>query len=75
MSLSLVFSPSGRGGSIDDIVGPMPFIAQQSMLDEANAPGLRNYWRTPLVDPLPDEAIDVVVERCQDLRSPYPDCA
>ena len=59
------------GEPIADIVGPVPFLAQQSMLDEAYAPGLRNYWKTQLVDPLPDKAIDVVVERCQDLKSPY----
>jgi FAD/FMN-containing dehydrogenase len=58
------------GTPVADIVQPMPFTAMQSMLDELLAPGLRNYWKTQLVDPLSDEAIDVIVDHGRDLPSP-----
>jgi len=40
------------------------------MLDDELAPGARNYWKTELVDPLPDEAIDIVVEYGAAMPSP-----
>jgi len=49
------------GDPIADVVGPLPFTAMQSIVDDSYAPGARNYWKTQLVDPLPDEAIDVIV--------------
>ena len=58
------------GEPIADVVQPMPFTAAQGMLDEMLVPGYRNYWKTQLVDPLPDEAIDVVVERAATMESP-----
>ena len=58
------------GDPIADLVQPMPFTALQQMLDEELVPGFRNYWKTQLVDPLPDEAIDIVVDRAATLPSP-----
>ena len=53
-----------------DLVQPMPFTAQQQLFDAELEPGYRNYWKTQLVDPLPDEAIDLVVERSRSLPTP-----
>ncbi|WP_207591587.1 FAD-binding protein [Halomontanus rarus] len=58
------------GEPIVDMVQPMPYTALQQMLDEPQAPGYRNYWKSQMVDPLPDEAIDAVVERADTLPSP-----
>lgn len=55
---------------IVDLVEPLPFTAMQQMFDEEFEPGYRNYWKTQLVDPLPDEAIDIVVKRAGTLPSP-----
>lgn len=58
------------GDPIADLVQPMPFTAVQQMFDADYGPGARNYWKAQLVDPLPDEAIDVVVERADPLPTP-----
>ncbi|NBB85071.1 MAG: FAD-binding protein [Bacteroidetes bacterium] len=58
------------GDSIIDLIQPMPFTAVQQMFDADYGPGARNYWKTQLVDPLPDEAIDIVVERANPLPTP-----
>lgn len=57
------------GEPIVDMVQPMPFTALQQMLDEQNAPGARNYWKTQLVDPLPDDAIAMVVDSTRAIQS------
>jgi FAD/FMN-containing dehydrogenase len=58
------------GDPIADAVQPMPYTALQQLFDEAYAPGARNYWKSALVDPLPDEAIDLVVDRAETFPSP-----
>lgn len=58
------------GDPIADLIEPMPFTAVQQMFDADYEPGARNYWKTQLVDPLPDEAIDIVVERADPLPTP-----
>jgi FAD/FMN-containing dehydrogenase len=55
---------------IVDLLAPTPFTAVQQLFDEAFEPGARNYWKTQLVDPLSDEAIDNVVERAGTLPTP-----
>jgi hypothetical protein len=40
------------------------------MNDEANPPGLHNYWKSHFLNGLPDEAVDVVVDEF--LRKPVP---
>ena len=42
-----------------DIVGPMPYVAVQQLLDPGNPPGLHNYWKAELVEELTDELIDL----------------
>ncbi|HET7388879.1 MAG TPA: FAD-binding oxidoreductase [Nocardioidaceae bacterium] len=43
------------------LVQPMPYVAVQRLLDEANPHGLRNYWTADFLTGLPDEAIDALV--------------
>ena len=40
-----------------DLVGPMPYAALQSMIDDP--PGFRQYWSADYHDSFPDEALDV----------------
>lgn len=54
-----------------DLVEPMPYLALQSMLDAANPPGRRNYWRSDNLAALPDEAIDVLAARAGAMTSPW----
>jgi len=50
------------GPPVADMVGPVSYIQQQSMLDESYPPGRFHYWKSGFIDAIPDEAIDVVVE-------------
>ena len=58
------------GEPIADLVEPMPFTAVQQLFDADYEAGARNYWKTQLVDPLPDDAIETVVERAHPLPTP-----
>jgi FAD/FMN-containing dehydrogenase len=45
-----------------DLLGPMPYVAVQQLLDPANQKGMQNYWTADFLAELPDEAVDVLVE-------------
>ncbi|HVL83055.1 MAG TPA: FAD-binding oxidoreductase [Pseudonocardia sp.] len=51
-------------------VTPMPYVALQQMLDEANAWGLHNYEKSTHVPELTDGVIDVLTEHLPRRRSP-----
>ncbi|MEX2236807.1 MAG: FAD-binding oxidoreductase [Dehalococcoidia bacterium] len=51
------FGPPGL-----DLVGPMPYVAVQQLLDGANQKGQQNYWTADFYDELPDGAVDALVE-------------
>jgi FAD/FMN-containing dehydrogenase len=53
-----------------DLVQPMPYLAVQQLLDEANQKGTRNYWTADFYTGLPDDAVDVLVERATQPVSP-----
>jgi FAD/FMN-containing dehydrogenase len=54
-----------------DLVEPMPYLAAQGLIDPANPKGLRNYWTADFYDTLPDDAVDVLVERATQPVSPF----
>jgi FAD/FMN-containing dehydrogenase len=53
-----------------DVIGPIPYPALQSLLDESAPKGLQNYWKSAFVNDLSDGAIDVLVGRAAAMRSP-----
>ena len=55
-----VLAPARQFGKpIADLVGPMPYGARQTMLDDPLAKhGLHRYWRSAFVDQLSDGLID-----------------
>jgi FAD/FMN-containing dehydrogenase len=53
-----------------DLVGPKPYLSQQSMFDASAPHGRQNYKRNLNLAGLPDEAIDVVVDRTRRRTSP-----
>jgi FAD/FMN-containing dehydrogenase len=53
-----------------NLVQPMPYVAVQKLLDEANPRGLHQYWSFAFLDGLPDEAIDAWVSQVQPPSSP-----
>jgi FAD/FMN-containing dehydrogenase len=57
-------------GPVADQVGEMPYPALQSMLDDGFPSGLHVYWRSDFLKGLPDEAIDMLVDRFNAITSP-----
>jgi FAD/FMN-containing dehydrogenase len=51
------------GEPIADLMGPMPYVAMQSLLDPLWAPGAQNYFTSALLDRLDDSAIDTLLAR------------
>ena len=49
---------------------PMPYVAVQQLLDPPNQKGMQNYWTADFLADLPDDAIDVLVERTSRPVSP-----
>ncbi len=52
-----------------DVIGPMPYLALQTMFDAGSAPGGRNYWKSNFMTELADGAIDEIVRRSSE---PFP---
>jgi FAD/FMN-containing dehydrogenase len=58
------------GEPIADMVGPMPYVALQQMLDDGFQPGSHAYWRSHFLTGLPDEAIEIMVAGANAAPSP-----
>jgi FAD binding domain/Berberine and berberine like len=54
-----------------DLVQPMPYTAVQTLVDPANPPGRRNYWKAENMGGLSDEAIDTLVEGAAAMPTPF----
>jgi FAD/FMN-containing dehydrogenase len=58
------------GKPLVDMVGPMPYVALQSMIDEGNDFGLRQYWSAQYVDALTPALLADTVELALGRPSP-----
>jgi FAD/FMN-containing dehydrogenase len=59
------------GPPVADMVQPMPYVAQQQLLDEGMAPvGLQVYWRGEFLRELSDATIDALVDAYAATTSP-----
>jgi hypothetical protein len=67
-----VLGPARRFGTpIADLVGPMPYVARQTILDAPNAEhGLHRYWRSAFADQISDDLIDALAEGAATFTSP-----
>jgi FAD/FMN-containing dehydrogenase len=67
-----ILAPARKFGKpIADLVGPVPYVARQSMLDEPNAiHGLHRYWRSALTEQVSNDLIDLLVEGAGAFSSP-----
>jgi FAD/FMN-containing dehydrogenase len=54
-----------------DQVSLMPYIALQSIVENFNPPGLRNYWKSNYLQDLSDGAIEVLVEHYRTVPAPH----
>ena len=46
-----------------DVLGPMPYVASNMMLDAAFQRGARNYWKSHFLHELSDDAIGALIEQ------------
>lgn len=55
-----------------DLIGPIPYLALQSMFDATAPKGIHAYWKTEYLNDLSDDAINVLVERAAKMKSLSP---
>lgn len=58
------------GPPLADMVGPMPYLALQQMLDPACSYGIHSYWKSSFLESLSDGAIETFVEQARTVSSP-----
>ena len=58
------------GQPLADKIGPKPYVAVQSMLDEGQTEGHRYYWKSHYLMDLPDEAIESFVSHGETVSTP-----
>jgi len=58
------------GPPVFDIIGPIPYVGQQSLLDQAMPPNLLNYWKADFINSVNDDIIDVAVDAHSRIPSP-----
>jgi FAD/FMN-containing dehydrogenase len=58
------------GSPILDAIGPIPYLAQQAMLEQAMPPHMLNYWKAEFLDGLSREVVDLAVDAFEGVRSP-----
>jgi FAD/FMN-containing dehydrogenase len=53
-----------------DVLGPIPFVAQQSLLDAGNPAGNLIYWKSEFLRELSPEVLDIIATRAVQMPSP-----
>ena len=57
-------------GPVVRMVQPMPYVALQQLLVPSNPSGMQNYWKADMYPELPDEAIDILIQKSTPPSSP-----
>jgi FAD/FMN-containing dehydrogenase len=63
------------GKPIADIIGPMPFVAWQTILDPLLVPGMRNYWKSHNFKSVSDGLIDTLIAHARKIPDPQTEIA
>jgi len=58
------------GSPVMDVIGPIPYVGQQSLLEQSMPPNVRNYWKAEFLDDLTDGFIDTWVDAYSRVVSP-----
>ena len=58
------------GPPVLDMIGPVPYLAQQSLLEQAMPPNLLNYWKAEFVAEVSDDVIGIAVDAFSRVPSP-----
>ncbi len=59
------------GTPLADMIGPMPYVQVQRMMDEGFPAGRQNYWKSNFLMGLDTEAIEIIVDHVAKAPSPY----
>jgi FAD/FMN-containing dehydrogenase len=59
-----------HGKPVLDAIQPMPFPQMQKLLDGAFPDGTYNYWKSTFLRDFGDDAVDLVIEHANRMRSP-----
>jgi FAD/FMN-containing dehydrogenase len=62
------------GTPFADLVGPMPYVEVQKLMDAGSPWGCQNYWKAEAVQEFSDELIDLVLAHAEKLSSPFDAC-
>jgi FAD/FMN-containing dehydrogenase len=55
---------------VADLLGPIPYLAMQSLVDDLHPKGDGNYFKSHHLEELPDEAIELLLEGHRSMTSP-----
>jgi FAD/FMN-containing dehydrogenase len=58
------------GTPIMDVIGPIPYLGLQSLLDQAMPPNLLNYWKADFIDEVSDEILRTAIDAHSRVPSP-----
>ena len=58
------------GSPFADLVGPMPYVELQKLLDPGSPWGFLNYWKAEAVEELSDDLIDLNLTHAAEIRAP-----
>jgi len=58
------------GPPVQDLIGPIPYVVQQALLDEAMPPRLHNYWKSDFLTGLTDDVIALAADFYARVPSP-----
>ena len=58
------------GPPVLDVIGPMPYLAQQAMLEQAMPPNLMNYWKAEFLNEISRDVIAIAVDAFSRVPSP-----
>jgi FAD/FMN-containing dehydrogenase len=53
-----------------DVIGRMPYVAQQALIDQAMPPNLLNYWKAEFIREVSDDLIGTAVDAYSRVPSP-----
>jgi FAD/FMN-containing dehydrogenase len=58
------------GPPVLDVLGPIPYVGQQSLIDQAMPPNVLNYWKADFIRELSDALIQTAVDAYSRVPSP-----
>jgi FAD/FMN-containing dehydrogenase len=58
------------GSPVLDMVGPIPYLGQQALLDQAMPPNLLNYWKADFIPEVSDGVIETALDSFSRVASP-----